>query len=234
MGILLFAAILTQVVFALISRPLGALAALFCGLLLLVNQLTLGIGKAGLSFFGLLPLPGLLVAIAAFLWMAAGGLLLWQYLSGKTARRELAAELAAAFRSNGTIYLMVLGLIGLMFVIVWPLVTLVQHQPVLFRVVSLLFILGIVVFLLVRKYRNMEQLDVADTRKGLSRHPLLFRFLFAAVFRPLLIIIICLAYLYVLYAALFSPLVATLAFVLLTGALTFFTRKIKASLQPGP
>lgn len=234
MGLLLFALIFTQVVFFLLSRTLASLGAVFSGLVLLVHQLALGLSTAGFSLFGLFRIPGPVIFVVAILWFASGVVFLIRNLRADPEfRKGLVHGFLDALNSNAKIYLMIVGLVGLMFATVYPLVTLVQKQPVLFRLLAMIIILALTVFLLFRKYRNMEQLDVADTRRDRTRAPLLLRFLYASLFKPLLIVFVFLAYLYVLYTAVVSPVLATAAFLLLTFLLTLFSRRIKRHLQPG-
>ena len=290
MGILIPAAIFTQIAFCIISRRIAVLTGICLSLAVLVNQLIYGPGLAGFKFYvpaGITPagvmillvtvvavfitwkkfrskiavffpvlflllmialnqalpgedvffriikfaVPGPIVLVCSGLWFL---FILYRLIPDLRGDREyrnlLLTDFKRALFGNLNIYLMILGLMGLMLAIVFTLVTLVQQVPVVFRLISLVFILALLFFLLVRKYSNMKKLDDSDTRMKAIGVPLFYRFLYASVFKPVIICLIIILYIYVLYTSKFSPVAATVAFVLINILLTFFSRQIKSRL----
>lgn len=290
MGILLPAAIFTQIVFLLLSKRIAVLTGVLLSIMIMVNQLIFGVGLAGFKLYvpagitlaGILVLlatasgflvgwgkdrsrivlfftflflvlmivlnqalpgedvffrivkfavPGPIVFALSALWfLATLYLLIREVMTDRGYRGQLRADLRDAVSSNIKIYSMIVGLMVLMFVIVFSLVFLVQRAPVVFRSVSLVFIIGLLYFLLARKYSNMKKLEVSDTRLKSTEVPLFYRFLYASIFKPVIICLLIILYVYVLYTFNFSPIIAIIGFILLTIILTFFSRLIKARL----
>ena len=290
MGILLPAAIFTQIAFLLLSRRMAVLSGVWLSFMILGNQLIYGAGLAGLKFYvpagitvgGILVLiataagflagwrknrsrtlfffsalflvlmivlnqilpgedvffrvvkfavPGPIVLVVSALWfVTALYLLIRDLMVNRGYRTQLLADLREAVTGNLKIYFMIVALMMLMFVIVFTLVFLVQKAPVVFRSVSLVFIIGLLFFLLARKYSNMKKLEVSDTRRKLTEVPLFHRFLYASILKPVIICLLIVLYIYVLYTFNFSPVIAITGFVTLTILITFFSRLIKARL----
>jgi len=209
------------------SRAPVAFSGIFLFLMVVINQLLPG--KGLLFTITSFTVPGpVVISISAVWFLLAMIWTLRDCMTDTGYRRALIADFKSACASNAKICFMIAALNILMFIKVFFLVAFVKGAPVFFRIISILFIVSMVFFLLIRKYLNMKRLDVSDTRADTGRVPLLYRFLYASLFKPLIICFLILGYFYVLYSTTFSLLSGMLVFLIITILLTLFFKQVNA------
>nr|HPH02485.1 hypothetical protein [Spirochaetota bacterium] len=120
--------------------------------------------------------------------------------------------------------------IVLMAVIVFPMVLLATSLPGIFSGLVLGGGLVLMVWILVRKYRTMIRLDIADTRvRSREDWPSLgLRWLFHTAVRPFLILAALVAYVYGLALFGVAPFFGGLILVVLTLACMWLTKAVRA------
>lgn len=222
-GIIVFGLLLQAFVF-----PFSRAAAMLPGVLAALVMLIVSLGKAttGLkfSFFGihLHPFIGLALAL---LWLAWSLATLLRVEKGRVQHTFM--EIVRGF---GKTLLLCTTVVLSMAVIVFPTVLLATGIPTVFAIGTISGILALMVFLLVRKYRTMVLLDIADTRtRSRENWPgLWMRWLFRTSVRPFLAVVACLAYVYVLALVGVAPLAGGVLLVSLTLAIMWMARILRA------
>lgn len=115
----------------------------------------------------------------------------------------------------GSILLLIFGLTLAVSLIVIPLVFLAVQHPQLFRLLTLGITAGAAVWLLQKKYRNMELQHRSDTRSGSISSPLKLRFLLSVLLKPAFWCAALVLMLIALYTIQFQPVAGFVALVVI-------------------
>jgi hypothetical protein len=223
MTVILLLGIGLQAVLFHISRAASALAAFFVSAFFLLVS-------AGKMFAGLpvvifgLDIPAFIAVIAAALWLAVASYLVF---------RETRADLIPIMRQvclgfvRGFVLCMIV--VAAIAIIVFPSVFIAIEFPLVFSLIVVAGLLAILVLYLIRKYRGMAVCDASDTRQDArdTRPSLVKRYLFRVLLRPLLIVLLALAYAYMCALLLYTPLWGGLGFVLLTICIMLAARFLR-------
>jgi len=153
------------------------------------------------------------VAIAALLWFASAG-----YLVFREARDDFMPLVRQACSGFARGFILCALVVAAIAIIVFPCVLLATESPAIFSLFVIAGLLGILVLYLIRKYRGMAACEASDTRQDAreGRPSLLKCYLFRVLLRPGLILLLGLAYAYLCALLLYTPLWGGLGLVLLT------------------
>ena len=202
------------------SSVVGMLAAL---VLLLISAGRLGIPD-GAAFFGA-AFPAWIAVLLALVWLV-GSLLALMRGDDPGITGFIAPVLNGLFQGTALCVMVVVA----MAVLVFPFVLLATSIPVVFRLFALACLAVLSVMLLLRKYRTMKALDQGDTRAvngSGARPPLLRRFLYRVVVRPLLIVAVVLAYAYGARLLSIAPVWGALLLAVLSVAVMLLSRILR-------
>ncbi len=130
------------------------------------------------------------------------------------------------FFQFGVFGALLLALVLLMVIIVFPIVAFAKNATLLYSIITILLMMIASYFLVVRKYRNLIELELANTRDNKEIKSISRTLIFKILIKPILVVFIIGLYGVVFYTFSFSIIVPSIALFLLTyGVAYLFAKK---------